>query len=114
MFTENVHWIAITCHVVISNRTGCNSKASAVVGQSGVTLVKLAMGGRGHINDHHVVTEHVAWSFHGHTEVSQSNAQIDDLFRASASGNILQSEGGSLDGRLQLGEPINRRLVEEM
>ena len=68
----------------------------------------------GRIDDRHIVTKHVARSFHGYTEVPHSKAQINNLFHTSAGSNILRSESGSLNSRLQLGEPINGCLVEEM
>ena len=68
----------------------------------------------GHVDDRLIITKHVAGAFHRHTEAAQGHAQINDLLCACARRNILRSESSSLDGRLQLSEPVNRRLVEEM
>ena len=74
-----------------------------------MTLVQLAVR-----HGSSVVAKHDQGTMHRYSEVTEGSAQIDQLLHTGSGRDVFTSKGSSLDGRLELGEPIDQSLVEEV
>ena len=64
--------------------------------------VWLPVGNGSSVDTGLVVSKHHRGSVDGDAQIAEGKTKVDDLLRAGASGDIFTTEGGCLNGRLEL------------
>ena len=85
-----------------------------MVGQDHVALAELPIWVGVSVDNRLVVTEDDGRIPNGNSKASEDKTELDDLLRASPRGDKLRSKRRSLSSGLQLGEPVDGSLVEQV
>ena len=79
-----------------------------------MALVQARMRDGGRVDNCLIVSEHHCGLIDWNTKVSEGVPEVDDLLCTRSGSNILRAKCRGLDCGLQLGVPVDRRLVGEM
>jgi hypothetical protein len=97
--------------MVETNELGSNSFMNAVKGES---VVVLGMWNVGAIHNGLVIAKHVAHLMDRNTKILKSNAKINPLVNTRTGCDEFRPIGGSFNGCLFLGVPVDGHLVHKM
>ena len=114
MLAQDVSRIDRSGNVGEDDHSRGDSFSDSMKGQHSVALVELCVDMHGAIYHRAVVAKHVGLLSDRDTKIAESEVKLDDLLDTRPRCNKLRTICCSLHGRLFLGEPVDRGLVEEM
>ena len=86
MLTKDVRWISLPKDMIESNHTGGYCFSYSVKRQHRVSLVQLSVRHNGTVYNRFIISEHVAMFCYRYSWISQSIAEINNLFNARSTG----------------------------